>query len=308
MSLSAVTDTLRFFTSRPKAAKKKEKKKKTEEEEAADSIPPKIPALKLSMVTSSSQEVYLPLVMEFETPLERLDSGAFHLETLVDSTWVAVNKEWKLQPYDSASIRRMKIEYPWDYETEYRLTADSIAATGIYGLVTDPFEHKFKTKSEEDYCSLILNITNFTDSVPAFAELVNTSDAPVARVKVENGVARFQHLAPGKYYARIYEDYDGNGLYTTGDLSLNRQPDNVYYYPKIINLKKNWEKTETWNVFDTAVDLMKPEALKKNKPEADKRSRGKKGNSGNEEEEEEEYFDPTRNPFDPNDKGRNRRR
>ena len=82
----------------------------------------------------------------------------------------------------------------------------------------------------------------------------------------------------------------------------------MYYYPKIVNLKKNWEKTETWNVFDTAVDLMKPEALKKNKPEADKRSRGKKNDSGSEEEEDEEYFDPTRNPFDPNDKGRNNRR
>ncbi len=305
--LSAVTDTLRFFTSRPKATKKKDKKKKNEET-AADTVAPKIPALKLSMLSSSTQEVYLPIVMEFETPLERIDSGAFHLETMVDSVWVPVPKAWTLQPYDSVSIRKMKIEYPWDYETEYRLTADSLAATGIYGLVTDPLEHKFKTKSEEDYCSLVFNITNFTDTVPAFAELVNTSDAPVARVKVVNGVARFNHLAPGKYYARIYEDYDGDGLYTTGDLALNRQPDNVYYYPKIINIKKNWEKTETWNVFDTAVDLMKPEALKKNKPEADKRSRGKKGDSGNEEEEDEEYFDPTRNPFDPNDKGRNRRR
>ncbi|MDE6422014.1 MAG: Ig-like domain-containing protein [Muribaculaceae bacterium] len=305
--LSAVNDTLRFFTSRPKAAKKKDKKKKKDEEEV-DTIPPKIPALKLSMVSSSTQEVYLPLVFEFETPLQDLDTAAFRLETLVDSVWVPVKKEWNLQPYDSVSIRRMKIEYPWDYETEYRLTADTMAATGIYGLVTDPLEHKFKTKSEEDYCSLIFNITNFTDTVPAFAELVSTSDSPVARVKIENGVARFRHLAPGKYYARIYEDFDGDGRYTTGDLALNRQPDNVYYYPKIVNLKKNWEKTETWNVFDTAVDLMKPEALKKNKPEADKRSRGKKNDSGSEEEEDEEYFDPTRNPFDPNDKGRNNRR
>ena len=80
----------------------------------------------------------------------------------------------------------------------------------------------------------------------------------------------------------------------------------AYYYPKIINLKKNWEKSESWNVFDTAIDLMKPEAIKKNKPATDKRNRNNKSENGLEEEEEEDYFDPTRNPFDPNDKGRRR--
>ncbi len=307
--LSAVTDTLRFFTARPKVTKKKSEKKKKDkdkEEEQPDTVVPKIPALKLSMISSSTQEVFLPLVMEFETPLDRLDTAAFHLETLIDSVWVPVKKEWALTPYDSVSVRKMKIEYPWEFETEYRLVADTLAATGIYGRVTDPLEHKFKTKGEEDYCTLVFNITNFTDTIPAFAELVNASDAVVRRVKVENGVARFQYLDPGKYYARIYEDHNGDGLYTTGDYTQNRQPDYVYYYPKIINLKKNWEKTETWNVFDTAVDLMKPENLKKNKPEADKRNRKRQSENGNEDEDEEEYFDPTRNPFDPNDRGRRR--
>ena len=46
-----------------------------------------------------------------------------------------------------------------------------------------------------------------------------------------------------------------------------------------------------------ATDLQKPDAIKKNKPEQDKRARKKKETQ--EEEEEEEYFDPTRNPFAP---------
>lgn len=299
------TDTLRFYTNRPKAPKKKEKKKK-KEEEAADTIPPKIPALGFKMISQSSQEVNLPLVMEYDTPLTRLDTAAFHLETMADSLWVPVPKEWKAVPYDSLNPRRLKIEYPWEYATEYRLTIDSLAATGIYGLVSDPVEHKFKTKAEEDYCSLIFNITNFTDTVPAFVELLSSSDAPVRREPVVNGTATFRYLAPGKYYARIFEDHNGDGRYTTGDFASLRQPDVSYYYPKLINIKKNWEKAETWNVFETAVDLMKPEAVKKNKPEADKknRNRNKDKNNGEEDEEDEDYFDPTRNPFDPNDRGR----
>lgn len=299
-NLTAATDTLRFYTQRPKVAKKKEKKKK--KEELADTLPPVIPPLGFKVTSPTTQEVNLPLFMEFDTPLSSLDTAAFHLETLVDSVWSPVTEYWRAERVDTLNPRTFKIEYPWEYAAEYKLTVDTLAATGIYGLTTNPVEHKFKTKAEEDYCALSFSITNFTDTVPAFVELVNNSDTPVRREKVENGSVTFKYLAPGKYYARIFEDFNGNGIFDTGDFNQLRQPDLAYYYPKIINLKKNWEKSESWNVFETAIDMMKPEAIKKNKPETDKRSRNKKDNSLGDEEEEEEIFDPTRNPFDPNDK------
>lgn len=307
-SLVAGTDTLRFYMPRVKNVKKEDKKKdKKNEELADDSIAPKPLPLDLKILSSSSQEVYLPLFMEFATPLSRLDTTAFYLETMVDSVWTPVGKEWKVEQRDSLNPRIFKIDYPWDYSSEYRLRIDTLAASGIYGLETDPVEHKFKTKSEDDYSSITFTITNFNDTVAAFAELLNSSDKPVKRVPVENGKAVFRYLTPGKYYARIYEDFNGNGIFDTGDYASNTQPDLVYYYPKMINIKKNWEKQESWNVFETAIDLMKPEAIKKNKPETDKRNRNRNQNYYGEEEDEEDYFDPTRNPFDPNDRGNYRR-
>ena len=77
-----------------------------------------------------------------------------------------------------------------------------------------------------------------------------------------------------------------------------------YYYPKLINVKKNWDKEESWDVFITAVDQMKPYVLLKNKPEADKKNRNRNRNNEDGNDEEDDYFDPTRNPFDPNDRGR----
>ncbi len=291
--LSSATDTLRFFRLQPKKGKEDKKKKK---EESADTLPPVIPPLGFRMISSSSQEVYLPLIMEFDTPLQRLDSAAFHLETMIDSVWHPVKKPWRPEPFDSVSPRKLKIEYPWDYSTQYRLRIDSLAAEGIYGLFSDPIEHTFKTKGEEDYCAITLNISNFTDSIPAFVELLSTSDAPIRRLPVVNGSVTFRYLPAGKYYARIFEDHNGNGIFDTGDFSQLRQPDVAYYYPKIISVKKNWDKTEDWNVFSTAVDLMKPEAIKKNKSEAEKRARSKRNEDLND-DEEEEPFDPTRNPF-----------
>ena len=304
-NLSWVNDTLRFFMPRIKAAKKETKKNKKELEN--DSIAPKPDPLGLKVLSSTNQEVYLPVFFEFDTPLSRFDTAAFHLETMIDSVWKPVVKPWSPQRVDSLNPRRFKIEYPWEYSTQYRLMVDTLAATGIYGLQTDPLEHKFTTKNEEDYCSITFNITNFNDTINAFMELLNTSDTPIRRVNVVNRKAVFPYLPPGKYYARIFEDHNGNGIYDTGELETNTQPDLAYYYPKLINLRKNWDSSEEWAVFDTAIDLMKPETLKKNKPETDKRARQRKNTNNLEEEEEEDYFDPTRNPFDPNDRGRNGR-
>lgn len=323
-NLSEVNDTLRFFYSRElknalaSAAKEREKalKEKEKEREKAlkdgeqiDESPEKAEKPKplgLNIITGSTQEVYLPILMEFETPLTRLDTTAFALEVQVDSVWKPVGKPWKLERVDTVNPRKFKIEYPWDFSTQYRLSVDSLAATGIYGLETDPLNYDFKTRAEDEYSSVIFSISNFTDTVPAFIELLSTSDAPVRREKVTNNRVTFKYLPAGKYYARIFEDYNGNGIYDTGNYEAMQQPDQSYYYPKLITVKKNWDKEEIWDVFGTAVDMMKPYAILKNKPEADKKNRNRNNNNNYDEEEEEDYFDPTRNPFDPNDHGNGR--
>lgn len=82
------TDTLRFFTNRPKAKKNDDKKKKKKkEEEMADTLPVKIPSLDFRMLSQSAQDVDRPLLMEFATPLNRLDTSAFHLQVMIDSVW-----------------------------------------------------------------------------------------------------------------------------------------------------------------------------------------------------------------------------
>lgn len=304
--LSMYNDTLRLLTNRPRVVKKKSEKKKMSEKDSIAAVMSRI-TLPLKVLSGSTQEVYNPIVFEFDAPLIHLDTAAFHIEQKIDTLWTPLRGDWRLERVDSLSPRRFRIEYPWAYGTQYRLTADSLAATGIYGRVTMPLSHEFKTRAEEDYSALTFNITGFTDTVPAFVELLNTSDKPVrAAILDDTGTVVFRHLQPGKYYARIYEDFNGNRRYDTGDFDSLRQPDQVYYYPKVVNLKKNWEKTETWDVFATSVDMQKPDNLKKNKPEADKKRRNNR-TTEEEEDDEEEQFDPFANPFAP-DNSRNRDR
>ncbi|MDE6026724.1 MAG: Ig-like domain-containing protein [Muribaculaceae bacterium] len=297
-NLAAKTDTLNFFRMRPKVQKKKEKK--SEDQIRLDSL--KALTLGMTATTSSTHDVYLPVKIEFDTPLESLNPDAFHLETMVDTVWRRVGNQPRIEQVDSLSPRHFQINYDWKLGEKYRITADTLAAVGIYGTVTAPFTHEFTIKKKDDYCSLRLNLSGLDPQIPAFVELLNGSDAIVRSEPVVNNSVWFRFLEPGRYYARVIEDYNGNGEFDTGDYDILLQPDLAYYYPKALNIKKNWDKEESWNVFETAIDLQKPAAIKKNKPAADKRNRNRQQTE--EEEEEDDIFDPTANPFDPNQKRR----
>ena len=298
---SVVTDTLNFFMKRT-APKKKEsanaRRKKEVKISAADSIA--AITTKLSSKGGSAQEVNLPFYFESPAPLVRFDSTAVHLSVLVDSVFVPVPEKFYFARPDSLKPREYMVDYPWDYGAKYRLEVDSLAGVDLYGKPTLPFRQEFTVREAGDYCSLLLHLSGL-GSTPAFVELLNSNDALQRTAPVEaNGDAYFPFLMPGRYYARVVLDLNGNGEYDTGNYSLNVQPELAYYYPKSINIKKNWDKEETWAVFDTPIDQMKPQAILKNKPERDKRMRNNKNNQQQEEDDEEEMFDPNRNPFDPN--------
>ena len=284
--LQWTTDTLRFFFKDPKPAKEKKKKKKAEEADSlgADTVPPPPPIEFLSLRAGggSSQDVHLPVVLEVDQPLASIDTAAIRLEVLEDTLYIPVEPPRLLS--DSLNLLRRRLAYDWTPGAKYRLTVDSAAITGIYGNFNKPFKHEFSVKPEEEYSSVDFNISGL-DSVPAFVQLLNGSDAPVYFARVADGHAVLRHLNPGTYYARLVADRNGNGRWDTGILD-SIQPEDVYYFPKALKLKKNWDVAQDWNVNELPVDMQKPLAIKKNKP---KLRPGEKRPGEDDEEEEDEF-------------------
>lgn len=400
-----VNDTVRLMKPKEQAQKKKKDKKKDKKKEGpakdeslpglpGDSIPgetpdtveaPKPPSFAFS-AKGPDIDITRPLAIEVPVPLERLDSLAFRLEMQPDSVWRPVKGSYRLERADTLSERRFRIEFPWQRGMTYRLLVDSLAATDIYGVQSDPLEYEFKTKDTEDLSNLKLTIQGLEPGIPAFAQLMASGDKPKYTAPVIDGVANFEGIDAGKYYARLYEDFNGDGKYTPGSYRLQRvfgepsdsvptppadtetplpadsvasspadsigglttdvrpgyiapkgdreitdslisigysivpiesdsvgkdiliaiQPDYVYYYPKTINVKKNWDVEQTWNVFETALDLQKPDKIKKNKP---KRTNSQTREEEEEEDEEDEFggnpFDTRRNGNRNNNRGSN---
>lgn len=249
---------------------KKDNRDKTEKGDAKnqdEEIEIKIPTnlLKAQFISSATQEISAPMILESERPLASIDIEGVHLERRRDTIWDEVKEISIMQ--DTLNPRRYAIRpEKWDYDTEYRITIDSLAIKGIYGLHNGTIKKEIKTRGEKEYSGLTLTLSGWPTGVPAVVELLNGNDSPIARATAIGGKARFSHILPGKYYVRAFADYNSNGEWDSGDPLIDRQPEMAFYYPKAITIKANWQKEETWDVFGTPIDKMKPEAILKNKP------------------------------------------
>lgn len=289
-NITFTTDTLTF------ALRQAKKKKKRDEE--TDSVP-KLEFVNIGISSRQPQDLNIPLLFETSAPTASIDSAGFRIEELVDSIWMPVAARIPSPP-DSLQPMKLLTEMTWKPKTKYRVTIDSLAVTDIYGNHNRPFVQEVSTHAIEDYAALFFNIGDLgPDS--AIVELLS-SDKPVRLEPVRNGVATFEYVTPGAYYARLFIDRNHNGRWDTGSVADTVQPEDVFYFSKKLNLKKNWDVEQQWNIYETPVDLQKPEDIKKNKPPRPKweteeeREKRKKGNNGDEEEE----FDPFMNdPFAP---------
>ena len=139
---------------------------------------------------------------------------------------------------------------------------------------------EFRIKNEDSYGHLYINIIGIDSS--AYVQLLNANDQPVRQSLVKGGGALFMDLKPDKYYARLVVDSNHNGVWDTGDYSERRQPESVYYCPKMFTIMQNFQVEETWNVFATPLERQKPLDITKNKPkEMTKKKRNYKDESKN---------------------------
>lgn len=191
---------------------------------------------------------------------------------------------------DSLRPMTMTATYKWEPGTDYRLTIDSMAVHDIYGLFNKPIVQKITTRKLEDYSTVTFNLSGVNS--PAVVQLLNSSDQPVAEVPVQGSKATFRYILPGTYYARLFFDRNENGKWDFGVVD-SVQPEEVFYLPKKLNLKRNWDIVQEWNIYETPIDKQKPDAIKKNKPKV------KKSDSDYDEygdEDDEDYYDPE-DPF-----------
>ena len=259
------TDTVQVVMRRRPAEKKKKKKDE----------PEPIDFLGMQVNASGSMNLFDTISVTFSEPVLDIDKDMFFLDQKVDTVWNAVDFEFFP---DTTNSLNFFIKRPWKYGEEYRIEVDSAAITSLYGKWNNFFTSEFKIKKEDEYGHFYLNIVGVDTT--AFVELLSSGDAPVRKAKVKDGGVLFMDLKPDKYYARIIIDTNDNGVWDTGNYAEKRQPEKVYYSPKMYEIMQNWQVEETWNVTSTPLAKQKPLEITKNKPkEVTKKKRNYKDES-----------------------------
>lgn len=204
--------------------------------------------------------------IEMPTPLASVDTAKIHLYAKHDSLWYKAKLLFKERKNAS---RLYDIIGEWRPGIEYSLEIDSMAFTDIYGKVNAAYKQGLKVRSEDEYGTLLMNISDMQDTT-IVVQLLDSSDKPVKTVSTRNGNAEFFYINPGKYYMRMFIDSNKNGIWDTGDYMANKQAEKVFYYPETIECKEKWDINLNWNPTARDATHQKPYDITKQKPEKDK--------------------------------------
>ncbi|MGL5958443.1 MAG: hypothetical protein ACRCZZ_07635, partial [Phocaeicola sp.] len=253
-----------------KASEEKEKEHKKKRHKESEEIPDPTPFLSMKIDAPSTMDLYRNIMLGFEEPVASIDTAAFSLTVKVDTLWKEI--PFLIQE-DSIRPRIYQLLAEWKPENEYKLAIDSTAITGIYGLHTDKMTQTLKIKSLKDYGTLLLNIEGLKEGENAIVELIDKAGKAIRQKHVtKQNTADFYFLNPNtKYYVRLFIDTNKNGVWDTGNYELNIQPEEVFYLPKVWEMKANFEFDETWNIRSIPVTKQKLDEIKKQKPEEEKK-------------------------------------
>jgi len=251
-----------------KAAEEKEKERKKKEKKGETIEPEPTKFLTLNVDAPSAFDLDRNVYLSFDEPVASIDTAAIHMEIKKDSLWEEIPFMFVA---DSVVPRKYEILAEWEPEKEYQLSIDSMAFRGMYGLHTNKVKQTMKVKKLDEYGTILLNITG-ADST-AVVELLDGSGKVLRQQRITpQNTADFYYLNPGtKFYIRLFNDRNGNGVWDTGKYSEHSQPEEVYYFPKVWEMKANFEFEENWDINAVPVEKQKLDEIKKQKPEETKK-------------------------------------
>ena len=232
-------------------------------------IPP-TPRLDVKARGGFSMDVNNDFKLYFEEPVSSIDTSAIHLYQVIDSVEHPIPYVFRQSP---SNIREYIIYAEWRPEKEYKVAIDSAAFVGLYGYASDRFEQTLKFRSLDEYSTLRLNIPGTGNK--AVVELLNNSGLPVASQRTDGNRCTFFFVAPGKYYMRLFMDDNGNGKWDSGNYENKQQPEEVCYYPRMLELRAMFEyDQDDWNI-NLSPERQKPLAITKQKPDRERVKRNR---------------------------------
>jgi len=162
---------------------------------------------------------------------------------IIDKDSTAVN--FNLQVNSLHNI--IAIDFVKEERQAYTITFLPEAVTDFFGVVNDTVVFRSSTRTVADYGFLTFSIVN-PKSYPIIVQLVTEREDVRKEIYAQNNetLFYFENITPGNYYVRIIYDENENGKWDTGNFLKRRQPEEVVYFPKLLDIRANWTLNETF--------------------------------------------------------------
>ncbi|MBT8320492.1 MAG: hypothetical protein KJO90_02350, partial [Eudoraea sp.] len=174
-------------------------------------------------------------------PLMALDTAKF---SMMDQDSVAISLTTQLDSLNN----RVEVDFEKEANANYRINLLPGAITDFFGNTNDTLNLRLTTGSYADYGDLRLNLSG-SITYPLIVQL--TDDKGVTSREIyatEPQVFEFSTIDPGNYLIRLILDTNANRKWDTGDYLKQIQPEQVIYYPTVVEMRANWEKVETFTI------------------------------------------------------------
>lgn len=217
--------------------------------------------LQISTQNKTISPVEEILTFTSNIPIVKYDLERIVVTSVADSTQIPFTSEM-----DSDKLN-LQIKLTTKPESKYKIVAYPNALTDFYEHTNDTLQVQITSKSEADFATLKLTI-NKEMYFPILVELTNEKGDKVEYQKyIENQQPQytFDFVKAGKYFVRIIEDRNRNKKWDTGNYLQRLQPEKVYHLPKEIDLRPNWEVSETYNGEPLPTEQEKKKAQQNNR-------------------------------------------
>ncbi|MEI6681249.1 MAG: Ig-like domain-containing protein [Bacteroidota bacterium] len=182
------------------------------------------------------------LILTFSYPLARWDFSSILLVEEKDTLHAVVN-------FTDSLKRNILVTHKWKEEKNYTLIFPDSIFFGLTNLSQDTIRLAFRSRAERDFGNLVLTMKMENRPGQYILQLVNEKETTLYEEQIVNksGKVSFNYLVPGQYKIKAIHDRNLNGHWDTGNYRMKIQPEEVLYFPKIIDIKANWDVEEDWD-------------------------------------------------------------
>lgn len=191
-----------------------------------------------SDITRRTKEITKPLEITFTKPV--IEFAKNRITLAIDST-----TEQAFTAYvDTQRKNVVVLNTEWKEDIVYTLRLLKGFAKDSSGTEAMPSKYFFRTKREDDYSKLVVNVPAKYSGTKHIL-LIKTGQDTVYNKPLIDTTISLKRLMPGTYNMRIIVDENENGIWDTGDLLMKKQPEYIIPYKSDLVLKAGWD-----NIFD----------------------------------------------------------